>query len=294
LTEENKDIICKINKYNPLEDDFILIYDTGKVSKKCKFCLYFEEKSIYQIEFDNYYSWINSKEVNFSISLLRIEDDSIEEKQEEISNEDKIDNENIEKEISVDTNKIKNKNNKGKIKNNNDDEDDKIKDKDENEEEVENGEETEEKLFDEFKVCKSILKNTKEIKFNCLNGNKNFSFNCNKIYKKIKDYQILESNNLLQNKEDYISILVGLNKMRIIKIDNNEKITYYESVYEDEKLLSKEFFNKTLSKYLDDNYKVDENNDKNKKLLINIYSQTKDLTLVSKKIKDLVSALKDN
>ena len=82
--------------------------------------------------------------------------------------------------------------------------------------------------------------------------------------------------------------------MRIIKIDNNEKITYYESVYEDEKLLSKEFFNKTLSKYLDDNYKVDENNDKNKKLLINIYSQTKDLTLVSKKIKDLVSALKDN
>ena len=295
LTEENKDIICKINKYNPLKDDFCLIFDTGKVNKKCRFCIYFEEKSIYQIEFDNSYSWINSKEVNFSISLLRIKDDSIEEKPEEINNDDRIDNKNNEEEISVDKSKIKNKKNKNKINNDND-EDDKIKDKDENEEEeeVENNEETDEKLFDEFKVCKPILKNTKEIKFSCLNGNKNYTFNCNKIYKKVKDYQILDSNNLLQNKENYISILVDLNKMRIIKIDNNEKITYHESVYEDEKLLTKEFFNKNLSKYLDDNYKIDENDDKNKKLLVNIYSQNKDLTLESKKIKELVSALKDN
>ena len=98
LTEENKDIICKINKYNPLKDDFCLIFDTGKVNKKCRFCIYFEEKSIYQIEFDNSYSWINSKEVNFSISLLRIKDDSIEEKQEEINNDDRIDNKNNEEE----------------------------------------------------------------------------------------------------------------------------------------------------------------------------------------------------
>ena len=296
LTEENKDIICKINKYNPLKDDYTVIHDTGKVGKKCKFCLYFEEKSIYKIEFDNTYSWLNSKEVNFSISLLRINDDSIEEKQEEINNDDIIDNknnENIEEEISADKKKIKNKKNKSNVNNTND-EDDKIEGKDENEEEAEKSEETEEKLFDEFKVCKSILKNKKEIKFSCLNGNKNFTFNCNKIYKKIKDYQILESNNLLQNKENYLSIIVGLNKIRIIKIDNNEKITYHESVSEDEKFLSKEFFNKTLSKYLDDNYKMEENDDKNKKLLINIYSQNKDLTLVSKKIKELVSALKDN
>ena len=304
LTEENKDIICKINKYNPLKDDLILIYDTGRVSKKCRYCLYFEEKSLYQIEFDNSYSWINSKEVNFNISLLRIIDDSIEEKEKEINNDiiDNKNNENSEEEISIDKKNIKIKKNNNKINNNdkdnvndnNNDEDDKIRDKDENEEEIENNEETEEKLFDEFNVCKPILKNTKEIKFSCLNGNKNYTFNCNKTYKKIKDYQILETNNLLQNKENYLSILVELNKMRIIKIDNNEKITYQEAVYEDEKLLSKEFFNKTLSKYLDDNYKIDENDESNKKFLINIYSQNKDLTLISKKIRELVSALNDD
>jgi hypothetical protein len=296
LVDGKKDIIFKINKYIPSTDEFKVIYDTGKVNKKCKFCLYSDEKAIYQIEFDNSYSWINSKEVNLNISLLGVEGESLEDNEEEINNEDLIDdndndNDN-EDEIKVDKKKKKGK--KDKNKRNNSDDDDDIEDKDEKVEEVENNEETEEKLFGEFKVCAPILKNKKEIKFSCLNGKKKFTFNCNKIYKKLKDYQILESNNMLQNKGNCLSILVGSNKMRIIKVDKNEKITYNEAVYEDGNLLSKEFFNKNLSDYLNENYKIDENDENSKKLIINIYSQNKDLTLTSKKIKDLVGALKDN
>ena len=287
LVDQKKDIIFRINKYVPSSDEFKVIYDTGKVNKKCKFCLYSEEKAIYQIEFDNSYSWINSKEVNLNISLLSVEGESIEDNEEEINNENLIDDNDNENEVKVDKKKKKKK-----VKNNSDDDDD-IEDKDEKVDE-ENNEETEEKLFGEFKVCAPILKNKKEIKFSCLNGKKKYTFNCNKIYKKVKDYQILESNNLLQNKGNCLSILVGSNKMRIIKIDKNEKITYKEAVYEDGNLLSKEFFNKNLSNYLNENYKIDENDENSKKIIINIYSQNMDLTLTSKKIKDLVGALKDN
>ena len=292
LVDVKKDIIFKINKYLPSSDEFKVIYDTGKVNKKCKFCLYSEEKSIYQIEFDNNYSWLNSKEVNLNISLLSVCGESIEENEEEINSENLNDDNENENEIKVDKKKKKDK--KDKNKRNKSDDDDDIEDRDEKVDEVENIEEAEEKLFGEFKICTPILKNKKEIKFSCLNGKKKFTFNCNKIYKKLKDYQILESNNLLLNKGNCLSILVGSNIMRIIKVDKNEKITYNEAVYEDGNLLSKEFFNKNLSNYLNENFKIDENDENSKKITINIYSENKDLTLTSKKIKDLVGALRDN
>ena len=291
LVDDKKDIIFKINKYIPSTDEFKVIHDSGKINKKCKFCLYFEEKAIYQIEFDNNYSWINSKEVNLNISVLRVNGESIEDKEEEINNEDLIDNNDNEVKVDKKKSIIKKEKNNRNIS---DEDDDDIEDKDENKEEVENSEETEEKLFGEFTICKPILNNKKEIKFSFINGKKKFTFNCNKIYKKVKNYQILESNNLLQNKGNCLSILVGSNKMRIIKVDKNEKITYIEAVYEDGNLLSKEFFIKTLSNYLNENYKINENDENSQKLSINIYSQNGDLTLTSKKMKDLVSALKDN
>ena len=32
----------------------------------------FKEKSLYQLTFDNEYSWLNSKQINFNISLFKI------------------------------------------------------------------------------------------------------------------------------------------------------------------------------------------------------------------------------
>jgi hypothetical protein len=276
LTDESKDIIFRINRYDKETDDFKLIYDTGKLNKKCKLCVYFDEKSLYQIEFDNKYSWLNSKEVNFIISLFKLtdreipkidENNNINNNEIKENNENNIDNENI-----INTNKVE-ENKENKIDN-------------------ANGEKKEDKKPKEIKISDAIINNKKTIKFYCNYDNRNYTFNCNKIYKRISDYKELEKNNLIQNKENKISILLYLNKIRIVTYDNNEKITYTEIVDEKEKIINKSFFNKTILKYLKDNYKIEENNNNNK-ILLNLYSQNKDLSLYSTRIKDLINALKD-
>ena len=274
LTEENKDIIFRINRHDPTLDEFKEIYDTGKLNKKCKLSVYFEEKSLYQIEFDNKYSWINSKEINFTISLFKIID---EDKIIEEINEDNKEENNINTEVK----KVNNENNK----NNNINE----IEVDENETNKKN-KKTENKKYKESKISDHILNNTKQIKFYCNNEEQNYTFNCNKIYKKIISYQELEKQNLIQNNGITISILVNLNQIRIITFDNNEKMIYTEIIDEKEKILTKSFFNKSILKYLKDNYKIEKNNNK---VLINLYSQNKNLSLESNKIKELINALKD-
>ena len=259
LTNENKDIIFKINKYEPSSNDFKNVYNTGKLNKKCNLCIYFEEKSLYQIEFDNKYSWMNSKEVNFTISLFRI----IDKDKGEINNENNINNKN-----NIDNDKndiISSENNQTKEKNN----------------------------TKEFKISKTILNNEKTIKFFCHYINTNYTFNCNKIYEKIKENQISESNNLLKNKEFNISMIIYLNKIRIVTFDNNDKIIYTEIIEENEKLISKTFFNKIICKYINDNYKEEENenNNKDKIIPINLFSLNRNLSFISNKVKDLVDAL---
>ena len=259
VADENKDIVFKINKYEPSTNDFKNVYNTGKLNKKCNLCVYFEEKSLYQIEFDNKYSWMNSKEINFTISLFRINDQD----KGEINNE----------------NNIINKNNN--FNGNND-----IINADNNEEEEKN-------KANEFKISKAILNNEKIIKFFCYNINTNYTFNCNKIYRKIKEKQISESNDLLKNKEFNLSILVFLNKIRIVTFDTNDKIIYTEVIEENEKLISKTFFNKIIYKYLNENYKFkkNEHSSKDKNISINLFCLNRNLSLISNKVKELIEAL---
>ena len=75
LDDKNKDIIFTINRYDTEKEEFNQIYTSERINKKCKLCIYFEEKSLYQIEFNNEYSWLNSKEVNYYISLFKILDE---------------------------------------------------------------------------------------------------------------------------------------------------------------------------------------------------------------------------
>ena len=89
MTEKDKDIIFNVNKYDQDSDEFKPIYNSEKINKRCKLCVYFEEKSLYQIEFDNKYSWLNSKEVNFTISLLKITDKT---EKKELKNENNEEN----------------------------------------------------------------------------------------------------------------------------------------------------------------------------------------------------------
>ena len=306
LTEENKDIIFRINKYDPKTDDFLEVHDTGKCNKKCKITVYFEEKSLYQIEFDNKYSWINSKEVNFTISLFRINDKNVktieqnnalnkdisslqinEDSKENNNNENKIDNNKRDEEIKIE--KINNEEqNIDYLKNGNEKIIENHKENHINNMEEKEGEDI--KNNKEFKVCKAIKNNIKAIKFNCNNDEQNYTFNCNKIYKKIKSFQELENNNIFQNSDFKISILVYLNQLRIITFDNNDKIIYTEIIDDNETLITKAFFNKTLINYLTENYKNENNNNK---IIVNLYCLNKDLSYISNKIKELINALKD-
>ena len=141
-----------------------------------------------------------------------------------------------------------------------------------------------------FKVSKAILNNKKTIKFYCNNDDQSYTFNCNKIYKKLKSFQELEKNNIIQNTDFKIFILVYLNQLRIITFDNDDKIIYTEIIDDKEALITKSFFNKTIINYLTENYKNENNNNK---IIVNLYCLNKDLSSVSNKIKELINALKD-
>ena len=131
------------------------------------------------------------------------------------------------------------------------------------------------------------MNSEKEIKFACNYENYDFEFNCNKIHKKIQDYQESLKNNTAQNASKQISILIYLNKIRFVSIDENNKIKYSEYTDEKDNIISKKFFNKILINYLKEN-KIENN-----QVEINIYSQNRNLSQVSKKIKEIISALED-
>ena len=264
LNDQTKDIIFKINKYDSLTDSFKPIYNTGKINKRCKLCVYFDEKSLYQIEFDNKYSWLNPKDIDFSISLLRIIEDDDNKKNINEDNENNINN------INNDNNNINNEDNE---------------------------KQNEDNIYSEIIVSDAILNNEKTIKFFCHNQDRNYTFNCNKIYKKIKDYQAQESDNSFQSKEIGISVLISLNSIRFITSENG-KIKYTEVIDEKDKIITKQFYNRTLSKYLNENFQLnknenDENNKNNKNIFVNLYCLNKNLASISPKIKETISALKE-
>ena len=287
LTDKKKDIIFTLSRYDLQTDDFNEIYTTNKINKKCKICVYFDEKSLYQLEFNNEYSWINSKEINYNISMFRISDEKnipIEIQNEnklktEKENEDNLNNNNnktdIKNEENIETNKIEENKNIQKKK------------KKEKKVVSEVKKPKEEINTREEKISPALLNSEKEIKFACNYENYDFEFNCNKIHKKIQDYQESLKNNTAQNASKQISILIYLNKIRFVSIDENNKIKYSEYTDEKDNIISKKFFNKILINYLKEN-KIENN-----QVEINIYSQNRNLSQVSKKIKEIISALED-
>ena len=88
---------------------------------------------------------------------------------------------------------------------------------------------------------------------------------------------------------------ISINRAKDILTNKTNNINYDEKIKslkdEKEKILSKSFFNKTLLNYLNENYKIENNN--NNKIIINLFCQNKNLSLISTKIKELINALKD-
>ena len=287
VTDEKKDIIFTLSRYDLDSDDFTEIYNTGKINKKCKICVYFDEKSLYQLEFNNEYSWFNSKEINYNISMFKLYDEKNIPKENEIKEKiDNIDN-NINDEEKLD---IDEENNNIPKKNK-----DEKKKKTEKKKEKEIKEEKEEEInTKEAKISQALINNEEEIKFICINDNVNYEFNCNKIYKKIKDYQETQKNNPPPKSSFEISVLIYQNKIRFVNIDENNKIKYSECCDEKDNVISKKFFNKVVFNYLKENNKpANEKENTDNKVIINLYSQNKNLSQISSKIKESISALQD-
>ena len=70
LEDKTKDINFELNQYDNNHNIFKPIFMQEKVDETLRFYLYCRGYSVYEIVFDNYYSWFNSKDINFRVSYL--------------------------------------------------------------------------------------------------------------------------------------------------------------------------------------------------------------------------------
>ena len=93
LEDRTKDINFEINKYDLKSNLFKSIFKEEKIEDGFKFFIYCHGYSLYEMIFDNSYSWFNSKDINYRISLLTLYD-----KSKELNDEESFE-ENIYEEI---------------------------------------------------------------------------------------------------------------------------------------------------------------------------------------------------
>jgi len=72
IEDKSKDITFEVNKYDISNDSFKQIFKEENVNQVFKFFVLCNGYSLYEIIFNNDYSWFNSKDVNFKISLLKL------------------------------------------------------------------------------------------------------------------------------------------------------------------------------------------------------------------------------
>ena len=95
LEDKSKDINFEVNKYEIQTNEYKTIFKEEKIEDTFKFFILCGGYSLYQIIFDNYYSWFTSKDINFRIALLKLIDkpikslDNGDNKDNEVQQEDK-------------------------------------------------------------------------------------------------------------------------------------------------------------------------------------------------------------
>jgi len=119
LENNSKDINFEVNKYEIYSNEFKEIFKEEKVEKKFKLFLLSSGYALYQIIFDNYYSWFTSKDINYKITLLKmdnkpVKDMDLEGEKKEDEKEEKKEEE--EKEEEKEEKEEKNENNEDLLK----------------------------------------------------------------------------------------------------------------------------------------------------------------------------------
>ena len=238
LEDKSKDISFEVNKYEIYSNEFKNIFKEEKIEDTFKFFILCSGYSLYQIIFDNYYSWFTSKDVNYRFGLLRLLDKPMKSLDNGEDNEDE---------------------------------------RDDNEEYIDN--------------------NNDKNKFYCKINGKNIGFNIEKIYEKIKICSEKKDENII-----YIPVILYLNTLRIISFTEGEnednQISIKEYKDEEEELITKSFFEYKTKHYLSKILKLKSSDCTNKKIILSIYSQNRDLSdlneEIAEKIKSVISSKKDN
>ena len=252
LEDKSKDITFEVNKYEINTNTFKSIYKEEKIEENFKFFILCSGYSLYQIKFDNTYSWFTSKDVNYRFALLRLIDRA---KKEEENNENKNENEDKKEDEKEDKKEEK---------------------KDVKEEKEDKKEEVEEKVDE---------------KFYCYFNGKNTCFNSNEICKKIKDFEEKKEGEEIIN-IPVILYLNKLRIVSIKKDENGkEQIAFIEKEDEDEKLVQKHTFEYQIIKYLKKTFKINPKDTETKKVIISIFSENRDLSTLFKEVEEQIKAL---
>ena len=242
LEDKSKDISFEVNKYEIYSNEYKNIFKEEKIEDTFKFFILCGGYSLYQIIFDNYYSWFTSKDVNYRIALLKLNDKPVKPLEPGEKKEEEEQKEN-EKEIK---------------------------------------EQKEEK--------KSLTENEKndENVFYCYFNGKNMAFNKNEICERIKIFKEKKDSNII-----HIPVIFYLNTFRIIsKSKDGQDITIKDYLEEDEDLVSKSFFELKLKHYLSKELKLKHSQLKDKKILVSIFSQNRELSSLNEDIVEKINALK--
>ena len=244
LEDKSKDISFEVNKYEIYSNEFKNIFKEEKIEDTFKFFILCSGYSLYQIIFDNYYSWFTSKDVNYRIALLKLIDKPI----KSLDNGDNKDNEVQQEDKKVEKKDLKH-----------------------------------EKPLDESE------KND-ENKLYCYFNGKNMAFDKKEICEKIKIENENKDSNVIN-----IPVLLYLNIMRIISnIDNEKGLTIKDYVENEEDLITKSFFELKIKHYLSKVLKLKASNCKDKKIIISIFSQNRELSSLNEEVADRIKAIKSN
>ena len=235
LEDTTKDITFEVNKYEINSNTFKQIYKEERLEGTFKFFILCNGYSLYQILFNNYYSWFTSKDINYRITLLKLV---------EKPKKDLVINEN----------------------------------------------ESEDKKKENIIEKKEEGKNEKKVdgeegKFYCYFNGKNNCFNKNQINEKIKEYDNRRDSGELIN----IPVILYLNNLRIVAMDKNE-VKFIEKK-DEENFIPKHFFDYTIINYIKKTLKIKPAEAKNKKIIISIFSQNRDLSTLYKEVEDQINAL---
>ena len=241
LEDKSKDISFEVNKYEIYSNEYKNIFKEEKIEDTFKFFILCSGYSLYQIIFDNYYSWFTSKDVNYRIALLKLNDKQI----KGLETEEK---------------------------------------KEENEEPKEEKKE-EEKPKEEEKETEKDDKN----KLYCYFNGKNIAFDQKEICQKIKTAMENKDPNIIN-----IPVVLYLNTLRIISFEDEKGISIKEYTDEDEDLFSKTAFELKIKNYLSKTLKLKPADIKDKKIIISIFSQNRELSSLNEEIAEKINAVKSN